>query len=71
MLQFKKKVGVDSKEYQADVEDDPNEEEMDGINLYLKRECHWRMVFEDNDCGVDDAKSLLHAMMWDIYVNER
>ena len=33
MLQFKKEVGVDSKEEQADVEDDPDEEEMDNINL--------------------------------------
>ena len=22
---------------------------------------HWRMVFEDNDGGVDDEKALLHA----------
>ena len=28
-------------------------------------------MFEDNDGGVDDAKSLLHAKRWDIYVNEK
>ena len=26
---------------------------------------------EDNDGGVDDAKALLHAKRWDIYVNEK
>ena len=31
MLQFKKEVGVDSKEEQADVEDDPDYEEMDNV----------------------------------------
>ena len=51
MLQFKNEVGVDSKEDQAGVEDDPVEEEMDYVNLDDKRERHWRMVFEDNDGG--------------------
>ena len=51
--------------------DDPDEEEMDNINLDDERECHWRMVFEDNDGGVDDAKALLHAKRWYIYVNEK
>ena len=71
MLQFKKGVGVDSKEEQVDVDNDPDEYEMDDINLENKRERHWRMVFEDNDGGVDDAKALLHAKRWDIYVNEK
>ena len=29
------------------------------------------MVFEDNDGGVDNAKELLHAKRWDVYVNEK
>ena len=37
MLQFLKEVGIDSKEEQVDAEDDPDEEEMDDINLYDKR----------------------------------
>ena len=41
------------------VEDDPDEEEMDDVNLDDERGHHWRMVFEDNDRGVDDEKSLL------------
>ena len=71
MLQFKKEVGVDSKEDQTDVEDDPDEEEMGDINLDNERERHWRVVFEDNAGGMDDEKSLLHAKRWDIYVNEK
>ena len=42
---------------------------MGGVNLDNERERHWRMVFEDNDGGVDYAKALLHAKMWDVYVN--
>ena len=33
MLQFQKEVSVDSKEDKADVEDDPDEEDMDDVNL--------------------------------------
>ena len=32
MLQFKKEFCVDSKDYQADVEDDPDEKEMEDVN---------------------------------------
>ena len=53
------------------MEDDPDEEEMDNLNIDDERELHWRMVFEDNDGGVDDAKLLLHAKRWDLYVNEK
>ena len=52
MLRFLKEFGADSKEEQADVEDDPAEEDMDDANLDDERERHWRMVFEDNDGGV-------------------
>ena len=52
------------------MEDDHDEEEMDDVNLDDERERHWRMVFEENDGGVDDAKALLHAKRWDVYVNE-
>ena len=53
------------------MEDDPDEEDMDDINLDDKRERHWRMVFEDNGGGVDDEKALLHANRWYIYINEK
>ena len=50
------------------MKDDPDEDDMDDVNFEDERECHWRMVFEDNDGGVDDAKAFLHAKRWDIYV---
>ena len=53
------------------MEDDPDEEETDNVNLDYERERHWRMVFEDNDGGVGDAKAWLHAKRLDLYVNER
>ena len=53
------------------LEDCPDEEEMDDVNLDDEKERHWRVVFEDNDGGVDDIKSLLHAKGWDFYVNEK
>ena len=33
MLRFKKEFSVDSREEQADMEDDPGEEDMDDVNL--------------------------------------
>ena len=51
------------------MEDDPDEEGMVDVNLDDKRERHWRMVFEDNDVGVDGTKTLLHAKRWYLYVN--
>ena len=50
------------------MEYDPDEEEMDDVNLDDKRERHWRMVFEENYGGVDYAKELLHSKRWDVYV---
>ena len=69
MLRFKNEVGFESREDQADVEDDPYEEEMDDVNLDNDRERHCRMVFEDNDGGVDNAQALLRAKRWDVYAN--
>ena len=66
-----KEIGVDSNDDQAYMEDDPNEEEMDDVNLDNETKRHWRMVLEDNDGGVDDTKSLLHDKRWDSYVNEK
>ena len=62
---------MDRNEEQADGEDDPDEEEMEDVKLYDERERHWKMVFEDNDGGVDNEKAFLHDKRWDIYVNEK
>ena len=51
--------------------DGTDEEDMDDVNIDNKRERHWRVVFEDNEGGVDDKKVLLHAKRWDLYVNEK
>ena len=53
------------------MENDPDEEEMDDVNIDDEREWHWRNVFEDNEAGVDDKKALLHAKSWDLYVNDK
>ena len=34
---------------------------MEDKNLYDERERHWRIVFEGNDGGMENAKVLLHA----------
>ena len=52
-----------------DVDYDPNDEDMDDVNLYDERERHWRIVFENNNGRVDGAKALLHAKRWYVYVN--
>ena len=54
-----------------ETEDDPDGDETEDVNLDDEREHHWRMVSKDNDGGVDDKKSLLHANRWDVYVNEK
>ena len=38
------------------VKDDPDEEDMDYVNLDNERVLNWRMVFEDNYVGVDNKK---------------
>ena len=64
MLHFKKEVVVGSKQEQADIEDDTDEEEMEDVELdyYMKRHCN--MVFKDNGIGLDYKKALLHAKIW-------
>ena len=43
---------------------------MEDLKLENDRGHPWRMVFEENDGGVDDKKLLLHSKRWYIYVNE-
>ena len=51
ILRFKKEFSVDSKDQQAGVDDDTDEEYMDDVNIDDERERHWRMVFEGNGGG--------------------
>ena len=53
------------------MENDPDEEDMDDVNINDERERHWRICFEDNEGGVDDKKALLNAKRWDLYLNEK
>ena len=53
------------------MEDNPDEEEMDGFELDDDRGRHWRMVFEDNYGGLNYTKVLIHARRWDVYADEK
>ena len=70
MLQLKKEVVIDINQEKDYLQDDPDEEEIDDVNLEYERECHWRIVIEDNYGGADDKKEFLHARRWDVQVNE-
>ena len=48
------------------MEPDHDEEEIKDVGPGDERERHWRMVFEDNNGGVDGTKALLHANKWDV-----
>ena len=71
MLNFYEDYIVDSKEEQADVGHNYDEEEAEDVKLDNKRERHWRMMFKDDDGGVDDKKGILHIKRWDVYMNEK
>ena len=49
----------------------PDEEEIKDMVLDDERERRWRMVFEDNNGGVDGTKVLLHAKKQDVYNSEK
>ena len=53
------------------MDNDPDEEEMDDVNIDEERERHWINVFEDNEGGVDDNNAFLHAKRWVLYVNKK
>ena len=48
------------------VEPDTDKEDIYCVVLGDVKERHWRMVFKENNGGVDRMKSLLHAKKWDI-----
>ena len=41
------------------------------MRLDNERECHWRVVFEDNNIGVGDDKAFLRSNRWDFYMNKK
>ena len=44
---------------------------MDYERLHDEIERHWRVVFEDNEVGVGDEKSILHAKRWYVYIDNK
>ena len=68
--QFKTEDEIDNNEEQTELENDPDEEEMYGVNIDNERHRHCRNVFEDNEGGVDE-KALLHDKRWDLYLNDK
>ena len=56
MKYFTKEDGVDRRKGQADMDPDPDEEEMEDNWLNDEGEFHWRVVFDDNDGVVGDKK---------------
>ena len=53
------------------MEDDTDDKDMEDVKLDDKRGHHWRIIFKENDGGVDYNKELLHAKRWDVYTNEK
>ena len=71
MLHFKKGSIVDRKENQADMDPYPDEEEIQDVMFYDKRERQQMMVFKENYGGVGKEKMILHAKRWDVYINKK
>ena len=70
LIKFRKEYGVYSKQQKLDMDLYPDEEEMEDLILDDERQHHWRMVFKDNDGGVDDVKKIMHAKKQDFYINK-
>ena len=46
------------------MEPDPGEEGIKDVVLDGDKEHHWRIIFEDNNGGMDGTKALLHDNKW-------
>ena len=53
------------------MDPDPDEEDMEDVKLYEKRERHWRMVFNDNYGGLYNQKDIIYSNRWDVYMNNK
>ena len=54
VIYYHKEYGVDRKDSKVDVDPDIDETEVEDVRLDNERERHWRMIFGENDGGVDD-----------------
>ena len=66
-IHFIKEDGIDKREDQLGVKPDPDDQDIEDVVINNEREHHWRMVFEDNNGGVDGKKALLHAKRRYVY----
>ena len=70
-LNFIKEYEVYNREQQVGVYPDTDEEEIKDVVLDDDIERHWRMVFEDNNGGVDTIKAILHANKWYVFNSQK
>ena len=66
LLHFKRQEYSYSKDDQADMEADPDEEQMWDVIFGEERECQWRIFLGDNQGGVDGQKDIIHANSLDV-----
>ena len=66
---LKKGNSVSTNENKTRKDSNPDKEEMEDIALDEEIENNpKRVIDEENEAGVDDAKYLLHAKRWDVYM---
>ena len=53
------------------MQEDLDEEEMEGVAVDDKMENHQRMGFNQDCGGRDDDKALLHDKRWDLYTRQK
>ena len=56
LLRFNIEDGIYINEDQTEMDTYFNEEEIEDVDLDDKMECHWRIVFEENEVGRDEEK---------------
>ena len=47
---------------------DQDDKDMDNMRLEYDRDCHWRVVFKENDVEVNDEESIIHDNRWGLYL---
>ena len=55
----------------TDMEEYLEEYEMEGMSLDDKMDCHWRMVFKENEVRRYYKKGLLHDKIWDMLMGDK
>ena len=66
-IYFNREYVFDRNNRQVEMDEDPDEYNMEEVRLDNKRYHHWGMVFEGKNRGVCDEKKILHAKRWGVY----